>query len=270
MIRRAGLIAADVRPIEPPVSSLINKLRQAFTGDDKSESGQVRSLLQQAERHSRVIELVPLLHTPQLQGRPLTATIEMLRQDDLVISQPMIGGRNYPLAKNEGFELVVTSPSGPRSGETKSLGRIKVPTAAGRTLYGYRIAIPASLEGADRRESRRHQFNERRAPVIEIYPLNREKPVRGKVLDISSTGVRILCEKCDLSHLVKQDAVLKIALPEPADDLVQVATLVRCSNVGRRGTQEIAAQFKQPVASLGALVSSMMRSGASSARRRSA
>lgn len=247
------LTTIEVQPIHHAVSSLFKKLRQALGGEDQQVRS-IRNALEEAGRHSRTVELIPLAVTPQLEGRTLTAAIELVREADVVISQPMIGGRNYPLAKNEGFRLVVMGPEGPLGGQTKALGRIKIPAGGGKMLYGYRLEFPEAMSRTDRRDSRRFRIEKHLQAEVELFPLNRKQPVRGTLIDLSITGLLIRGESAEVTSLIGKDAVVKVSLPDPVGDLVQVVSLVRCSRPDRRGTQEIAVQFKQPIPAIEQLI----------------
>ena len=81
------------------------------------------------------IELEPL-DQPSIHKLVLIASIEEVCTDEIIISQPLVGALNHPIAKGEMFRLLVTAKSiGQLSGKTESLGRIEIPANDLRMVY---------------------------------------------------------------------------------------------------------------------------------------
>lgn len=124
------------------MSDFLGSIKRALAGQEQPKD-RVRRLLIAAQRSHASVQLESTIAAAE-SGTPV-ASIEQVRAEDLIISQPLIGGRTHPLAVNEPLQIRVRAESGSMIGQTRSLGRIKLPSGGERVFYGYRLALPADL-----------------------------------------------------------------------------------------------------------------------------
>ena len=214
-----------------------------------------RLLLKEAYRARTTLDLEPLNQTG-FHKLVLAATIEQVRDDDLVISQPLIGALNHPLAIGE--ELLMSfgvDSMGGVSGKTQALGRVQIPSGGARLLYGYRLAMPAVLRAHERRQHHRVTFGSGPPPAAALYPRPKDAPLRGTVLDISIRGmlIRILHEpECELA--LQQRVHLSVQLPPPVGVIDEDVTVVRVAPSANRTNNYVGVAFKGEVEGLAELV----------------
>lgn len=215
----------------------------------------VRLLLKEAYRARTTLDLEPLNQTG-FHKLVLAATIEQVRDDDLIISQPLIGALNHPLATGE--ELLMSfgiESVGGVSGKTQALGRVQVPSGGPRLLYGYRLAMPAALRAVERRRHRRVTFGSGPPLAAALYSRPKDTPLRGIVLDISIRGmlIRILHEsECELA--LQQRVHLSVQLPPPVGVIDENVTVVRVAPSANRTNNYVGVAFDGEVEGLADLV----------------
>ena len=215
----------------------------------------VHLLLKEAYHARTTLELEPLNPTG-FHKLVLAATIEQVRDDDLIISQPLIGALNHPLATGE--ELLMSfgvHSMGGVSGKTQALGRVQIPSGGAQLLYGYRLAMPAVLRADERRRHRRVTFRSGPPPAAALYPRPKDAPLRGTVLDISVGGmlIRILHEpECELA--LQQRVRLSVQLPSPVGVLDENVTVVRVAPSANRTNNYVGVAFDGEVEGLADLV----------------
>ena len=165
----------------------------------------------------------------------LITVIEQIRNEDVVIAQPSIGGQIFPLAFGEKIRMSFTINDVHYAGETRCLGRIKVraggaPRAAAieSMIFAYRLTLPDSLTKQEHRASPRVKLFE--SPIeAQLYsPVEGSGMMIGRLLDLNMTGAKVgtLIRASWLAP--GKSAFLKIMLPEPVgllDELVDVARL---------------------------------------------
>lgn len=232
---------------------LTNVKRALGAGPNAQE--RARLLLQEASRARTTLDLEPLNQTG-FHKLVLAATIEQVRHDDLVISQPLVGALNHPLATGE--ELLMSfgvDSMGGVSGETEALGRVQVPSGGARLLYGYRLAMPAVLRADERRRHRRVRFGAGPPPAAALYPRPKDTPLRGIVLDVSIGGllIRVLHEpECELA--LQQRVHLSVQLPPPVGVIDESVTVVRLAPSANRTNNYVGVAFDGEVEGLADLV----------------
>ena len=236
------------------MAAWLSSVKRAL-GAGPNAKERVRLLLKEAYCARTTLDLEPL-NQAGLHKLVLAATIEQVREDDLIISQPLIGALNHPLATGE--ELLMSfgvGSVGGVSGKTQALGRVQVPSGGPRLLYGYRLAMPAVLCAGERRRHRRVTFGSSPPPAAALYPRPKDAPLRGILMDISIRGmlIRILHEpECELA--LQQRVRLSVQLPPPVGVLDENVTVVRVAPSANRTNNYIGVAFDGEVEGLEDLV----------------
>ncbi|MEE8154505.1 MAG: PilZ domain-containing protein [Phycisphaerales bacterium] len=212
-------------------------------------------LLKEAYRARTTLELEPL-NQAGFHKLVLAATIEQVRDDDLIISQPLIGALNHPLATGE--ELLISfgvDSVGGVSGKTQALGRVQIPSGGAQLLFGYRLAMPAVLRADERRRHRRVTFGSGPAPAAALYPRSKDTPLRGIVLDISVGGMLIrILHKPESELALQQRVHLSVQLPPPVGVVDEDVTVVRIAPSANRTNNYVGVAFDGEVEGLADLV----------------
>ena len=236
------------------MAAWLSSVKRAL-GAGPNAKDRVRLLLKAAYRARTTLDLEPLNQTG-FHKLVLAATIEQVRDDDLIISQPLIGALNHPLATGE--ELLISfgvDSVGGVSGKTQALGRVQVPSGGPRLLYGYRLAMPTVLRAVERRQHRRVTFGSNPPPAAALYPRPKDAPLRGILMDISIRGmlIRILHEpECELA--LQQRVHLSVQLPPPVGVIDENVTVVRVAPSANRTNNYIGVAFDGEVKGLADLV----------------
>jgi hypothetical protein len=216
-------------------------MRQVLNGRPDG-SVDARSELSYAQRERVVVELEPLLRTGPTHVS-LVTTIEQVRADDVVISQPVIGGLVRPLARYERYRMRFTGRQGRVVGETESLGRVKVPAGGRGMLYGYRLAMPAALHLEDRRREGRLMLGGMDVPEAQLQVLTHPSTIHGIVEDIGPGGARIVCRNARGRVQRAQRAHFHFELPPPVGVIDEVVTITDASPHPRTGDVDVRLTF---------------------------
>ena len=191
----------------------LSRVRQALSGRTTAR-GAVRRALISAQRSRARVELQPVWHRGEL-AKVIEATIEQVRANDLVISQPTIDGFRHPLAMREQLRMSFLTDDGLMTGRTEAKGRIKVPSGGEQMILGYRLTIPRSLEIDSRREHERVLVIPGLILEAELHTFSQHQPIHGVVLDISEGGMKIRCRNAKGKLGNGQRVYLKVELPDP-------------------------------------------------------
>ena len=217
----------------------------------------VRRLLSvaQRDRAKLALEVATGAHT-----LVMTTTIEQVRDDDFVISQPVIGALTHPLAFGEDIKIGFVHSAVHYSGHSRCLGRIKIPSGgsgkSGRgeevqVLYAYRLTLPDSFRAEDRRAEPRVQVGLAGPIEAQLYaPSADEGPVLGNIVDISMAGARIITQSISGRIGPGRALYLKAMLPEPAGLLDELVNVVRVDCDSRTGQCTIGLRFQRRVEAL--------------------
>ena len=159
----------------------------------------------------------------------MTAIIEQVRSNDLVISRPVIGGAARPLVTGESLVISFALDSlGHLSGKTRVLGRINMPSGGTRPLYGYRLAFPREINVENRRSFDRTMIGFDLAAEAALYPPDGGEPaVRGIVQDVSLTGMQIRTGDTKVTLREGETARLVVDFPPPVDTVEIIVHIVR-------------------------------------------
>lgn len=230
----------------------------------------VREFIEKAQRRYRKVELEPLLTpgwpagavevtsgaSPPPRRELMAATIEQVREADLVISQPMIGGRVRPLVAGEPLKIGVLGRDGRRVGRTKCLGRIRIQTGGRQMMYGYRLALPPELHAEDRRQNYRIPLEFDLAVVVELHPGDDAPAIVGVLMDLSAGGAkaRIRCPELPAPIRAEGEVTLRMTLPDPVGSFEQPVRINRVERCIRTGHHIIAIEFGESVDAMDRLI----------------
>jgi PilZ domain len=212
-----------------------------------------RQVLQLAQRDRAKIAL-EALHPAAPNTTVLTTTIEQVREDDLVISQPVIGGLTHPLAFGEDLRLTFVNQRMHHTGVTKCLGRVKIPAGGSQTLFAYRLAMPVSLQSEDRRQHPRLDLPMSLSCEAHLYAPACDGPVLGTMVDVSMGGARIRTAMATDRIAAGQEIFLKAMLPEPVGLLDELVQVTRLEIDERTGGATIGLSFKRRIHGLAELM----------------
>lgn len=237
----------------------LSKIRKAISPEPESVR-RVRGLLSEAYSARTKLEL-ELLNQPSFSQLVLVASIEDVREREIIISQPLMGTLNHPLAAGEHFRLLFTSKSaGYLSGKTESLGRIQIASGGRRVTYGYRMSLPASLRVEDRRKKSRLNFGSGPPPSAALYSRLKSIPLRGTVQDVTSAGMLIrVLHKGEIELALGQKVHLSVALPEPVGSINVGVTVVRLAPSSNRVNNYVGVSFVHEIEGLETLIDRLQK-----------
>ncbi len=204
----------------------MSKIARALTGEDAA--AEARETLFAAYNARVKLKLEPL-KTSLANATIMTASIEIVGDRDLVISQPVIGGIARPLVAGEGLRLrFALKPYGHVTGESEVLGRYKIPSGGGAYLHGYRLSLPRELFNDERRETQRASMSINLAREVELYRRSGDDPIRGVVQNLSLGGMQIRTHDSPEPPLRPGQRVrLVVHLPPPVGGVNRMVTIAR-------------------------------------------
>lgn len=210
------------------------RMKEALAGS--SVPDEMRQALEAAQRSRARVDLEPL------NGRPdakliLASTIEQVRRDDLLVAQPTIGGRTYPLTTGEKLRIAFAVDGTRLSGVTTCHGRCKTRSGAGGLFYGYRLSIPEdTLLMTERRLAYRAPVPAEIAPEAELHVLHNGAAVtvHGIVEDVSIGGMKLRSRNASGKVAPGMRVFLKVQLPEPVGLITEMIHIAHI----REGTQD--------------------------------
>ncbi|MCA9295482.1 MAG: hypothetical protein KC983_03175 [Phycisphaerales bacterium] len=186
-------------------------------------------MLERLQRQGARLKIVPASrHSDNEHDDQATSTIEMVREKDLIISQPILNGRILPLATHELIEISATGPDGRLDAVSRSLGRFKTESGTGKTFFGYRIELPNELRIDERRLYHRVLVGYDIAPEATLRTPKCMMSIHGVIEDLSAGGARMRCRN-GAEHLkAGQYGYVHMKLPAP---IGMVDALVRLCHV---------------------------------------
>jgi hypothetical protein len=230
---------------------MFSKMMNALSGQSDSLAA-VRLTLEAAQQSRTKIAIEP---RGANQPGVMTALIEQVREQDFVISQPSIGGMTHPLAFGETMRISFVNQAMYHSGETKCLGRVKIPSGqSGHTLFGYSMALPAAMDAEDRRSAPRVRLDFQRLPEAQLYSPALKGPVFGYVTDISMTGASVRTPLAAGRIIPGQEIFLKASLGEPVGVLDEVVDVARVHAEASSEQQIIGISFRRRIEGLDRLL----------------
>ena len=181
----------------------------------------------------------------------MEVTIEQVRANDLVISQPTIDGLSHPLVTGEQLRMTFLTDDGLMSGRTESKGRFKVPSGGEQMILGYRLTIPRSLAVESGREYERVLVIPGLILEAELHTFSQHQPIHGVVLDISEGGMKIRCRNAKGKLGNGQRVYLKVELPDPIGLLTEMVRIVHISPDDRMDRHLVGISFRHRIDGLG-------------------
>jgi c-di-GMP-binding flagellar brake protein YcgR len=241
------------------VGHWISKLARALTGEDARE--EAREILRAACADRVRLKLEPV-RTAVENATVMTAAIEQVRDDDVIISQPSIGGVARPLVDGETLRVSLALKSlGRVAGEAEVLGRYKIPSGGGAPLRGYRLSIPDELTEDDRRASKRRTMAANLAREVEIYRRDGDEPIRGVVQNLSIGGMQIRTHDSQPNLRPGERVRLVVHLPPPVGGINRVVTIARLAGQRTPRHKVIGIAFEREIPGLAELLSGRKRAG---------
>jgi len=204
----------------------MSKLSRALGGDDPRQEA---LLALTAAYKARVKLQIEPLKTSIANATVMTASIEQVGEN-LIISQPVIGGVTRPLLTGEQLRLSFSLKElGHVTGEAEVIGRFKIPSGGGgEPLHGYRLTIPQELFPDERRDSDRAGGSVNLAREVELYRHPDEEPIRGVVQNLSQGGMQIRTHDAPEPPLRSGERVrLIVHLPPPVGGINRMVTIAR-------------------------------------------
>jgi c-di-GMP-binding flagellar brake protein YcgR len=211
-----------------------------------------RQVLLIAQRGRLKVALEPLNSTTQ--ATVLNTSIEQVREDDLVVSQPTIGGLTHPLAFGEELRLSFYNQNTHHIAQTRCLGRVKIPTGGNQTLFAYRLEMPPTIRSEDRRQNPRIDLPLDLTCEAHLYAPGCDGPLLGTMVDISMGGARI--RTLMASDKIQQglEIYLKALLPEPVGLLDEMVRVVRMEIDENTGEATVGVAFGKRIDGLAELI----------------
>jgi len=229
---------------------VFTKMMQALSGQAEAKHA-VRDALTAAFRDRTKIALeIDTGHQPVI----MTTSLEQIREDDLAVSQPMVGGQTYQLAFGEELKLSFVNNGGFYTGQTRCLGRVKIPAGnpehdeRDQMIFAYRLALPESLGADDRRRAARVRLGFKKPIEAQLYaPASTAGPVLGTLVDVSLTGARI-DTPASIGRITPGQALfLKTLLPDPVGLMDELVDVVRVDVDIRSGQHIIGLRFRKRI-----------------------
>ncbi len=224
----------------------------ALYGDPTGRDRVRRSLIA-AQRDGARLELEPLAAAAE-PPTTMLATVEHVRQADMIISQPATGGRTRVLTTGETLHMRFFGPEGGLGGNTTCLGRIKIPPSedgendeGGQVFYGYRLTLPETLVPESRRTERRHAIDRALDVEVELRCFDHLGPVRGIVKDISKDGLKIRSYNAKGKLAEGERVYLKVELPPPIGLLTEMVIVDRLSPGANKHQLIVSLVFPRPI-----------------------
>lgn len=200
----------------------------------------------------------------------MTTTIEQVGEEDCVIAQPSVGGVTHPLAFGEALRMSFVLNQDFHQGYTQCLGRIKVPagatargsSASGSMLFGYRLALPRSIDVLNRRGFPRAEITLPQAAEAVLYQPRSDLAVKGSLIDVSMSGAQILAR---LGNRLNSnlEVFLKCRLPEPVGLIDEVVDVTRVTVDQRTGQFHVGVRFLRRIPGLATVIRDVQLAAAS-------
>jgi len=227
----------------------MDKIARALAGEDAHD--EAKEVLRAAYDARSKLKLEPL-KTSIANATVMSAMIEQVGEDVLIISQPVIGGVARRLVAGEHLRLSFSLKEvGHVMGETEVLGRSKIPSGGANPLFGYRLTIPQELFPDERRESNRGNQGLNLAREVEIYRSPGDDPIRGVVQNLSIGGMQIRTHDSPEPPLRPGQRVrVVVHLPAPVGGVSRMVTIARLAGARNRRHRIIGIAFEREIAGL--------------------
>jgi len=234
------------------VGQWISKLARALAGEDAKD--EAREHLRTAYADRVKLKLEPL-KTSVENATVMTAAIEQVADDEVIISQPVIGGVTRPLVTGETLRISLNLKSvGRLAGEVEVLGRHKIPSGGGAPLQGYRLSMPQELDDEDRRSAKRREMASNLAREVELYRQDDDEPIRGVVQNLSTGGMQIRTHDSQPRLRPGERVRLVVHLPRPVGGVNRMVTVARLAGDRNPRHRVIGITFQREIPGLAELL----------------
>jgi c-di-GMP-binding flagellar brake protein YcgR len=234
------------------VGQWIAKLARVLAGEDARD--EARELLRTAYADRVKLKLEPI-KTSVENATVMSAAIEQVREDDVIISQPVIGGVTRPLVAGEKLRLSLNlKDAGRLAGEVEVLGRHKIPSGGGVPLQGYRLSLPDELDDENRRSAARKAMASNLAREVELYRRDDDDPIRGVVQNLSTGGMQIRTHDSQPGLRPGERVRLVVHLPPPVGGINRMVTIARLAGNRNPRHRVIGIAFEREIPGLAELL----------------
>jgi c-di-GMP-binding flagellar brake protein YcgR len=227
----------------------MEKLRALLSGRSCDRTA-VRRALEQCARQGRQLTIESTRNRSSSES--MSASIELVREDDFIIDLPMVGGRVRPLAINEPLRIGFMTESGFTSGLTKPLSRFRFSSGgedSSRVLYGYRMGMPDELHTNNRRSAHRVSIEHAHPVYVTLHAPGTDQTMRATILDISASGMRLRLEQ-HVMLIDGQEMLLMAELPMSCGSVEEPVRIVRVMQCPRTELPVVGVSFPEEVVSV--------------------
>ena len=234
------------------MATWLSKVKSALTGEAEMAL-QVRRELEAMQR-SRAKLHIEIATAGGAAREALASSVEQVRDDDVIISQPSSGATTRPLAAGERVLLQFTAGGGVVVGAARVLGRIKLPSGGKRMFFGYHVTIPDRFQIIERRQHERITLDEETAPQVHLMratpTAEPRTPFSATLVDISVGGAQVRID-ADAPMVLHEAKLLLVAdFPMPVGSIVHPVTVMRVTQDANSGATRLGLQFDAPVPNL--------------------
>jgi len=241
------------------VSGLIDTINGWFGRLDKERQA-MAAVLTQIAAAGDPIGLEADAAKPDDEPFEMTTHVRQVRpeQEDVIIAQPHAGSRLQPLITNQKVRLIITQDDGLKRMNTTVLGRVRLSTPGGGTVYAYRVALPARMFAHERRRRVRPEVVLPDSCIeVTMKVLGRDAPIHGVLVDLTAGGCQVRSTNARDRIEPGQDVLLKMELPEPVGDVTEHVRVARVMPVGEDGHMTVVGvRFRKVIEGLRELLAS--------------
>ncbi len=231
-------------------------------GKGSAQMQAIREQLSAAQRARARVELQQMSLTGEVvqNGKTSVTMVEQVREEDFIISQPILEGRPYPLATREHFQMGFFGSDGRMTGDIQVLSRYKMSSGASgvsgqeRMFYGYRMSLPEQLVSGERRFDYRVLVGYDIAPDMELRTTDGTLPYVGVLEDISEGGAKVRCRNAADKLEIGQYAYLNIDLPDPVGYVSALSRICSIKPSKVQGQTCVTLAFDKPIEALGEFI----------------
>ena len=241
------------------VSGILDSISNWFARLDKNKQAVVQVLVSAAESDDPV-GLEADTSTPDDGPFEMTTHVRDVRADrnEVVIAQPHAGSQLQPLITNQKVRLIVSLDDGLKRMNSTVLGRVRMNTPGGGTVYGYRLALPGQMFAHERRRRVRPEVVLPDSCIeVTMKVLGRDAPVHGVLVDLTASSCEARSTNARDRIEPGQDVLMKLALPEPVGDVTEHVRVTRVMPVaGDEHMTMITLRFREAIPGLRDLLAS--------------
>jgi hypothetical protein len=179
----------------------------------------------------------------------LSTTVELVREHDVVIAMPTIGGLTRQLATGERLTIVLDARRGRVRGSTQCLGRIKLPSGGEGKFFGYRLSLPTHFQAVSHEQQPLLPLGFELVQDVELHTKRTQylAPIRGTITELHLTGMKITSRNATDRVTPGERAYLKATMPEPVDELNEMVVVTEVALGREAGELIIQVQFERQI-----------------------